>query len=93
MDEDKIPTTSAISTLTVEECRNECNGHSSPDSGVNDLSYERCSSASANSDSTPTDVSRPKTQPKRVEHRITVAADEQIRIHMGDTVRHVSGMC
>ena len=80
---------SNMSTLTVEDFGHNCNGHSSPDSGINDLSYEKGYLATPSPDQST--CPREPNQDGQVKHVITVAPDEQIRIQMGDTVRTVSG--
>ena len=91
-----VSDSASLATLTVDEFQSDCNGHSSPDSGVNDMSYERhsttpCTAASAAGDASSADGALPSAQPKRIKHRVAVVADERIHIQMGDTIRQVAG--
>lgn len=75
---------------SVDEFRvGECNGHSSPDSGVNDMS-ESMGRANTNEGMTAAEA-RVRSNHK-VHHKITLLADETVRIQLPDnTVRHVTG--
>lgn len=100
----------SVAGLNIE-CRSDSNGHSSPDSGVNDMSDDRSGPARRdNSDYKPAPVPsaaagdvngrglqqhahHPPMIIQRHHHKITLVPDEMFRIKMGDTERHISGMC
>ncbi|MEM8835686.1 MAG: hypothetical protein AAGD00_07695 [Planctomycetota bacterium] len=60
------------------ETRTDCNGRSSPDSGINDLTDDH---------NTPSPVS----PDERFEQKVTIMPNAVLNIKIGDTVRQIEG--
>lgn len=73
-------TTSPPSNEGAAELRADCNGHSSPDSGVTDMVEDQVASTSPDSHD-------------RFEQKVTIMPNAALNIKIGDSFRRIEGQC
>lgn len=69
--------------VTIPDNRDDMNGHSSPDSGVNDMSDDRLPNMVI--------AAGEPLMSQKVEHKVSVLPNQTMKIRMSDSTRYING--